>query len=79
YGIPVITGRHVFNFLHVYPALLEDEGCLQVSSVDELAPLLSELFNDKVFSKAVGSKGKMFVEKNQGAIAKTILVIDGFV
>jgi 3-deoxy-D-manno-octulosonic-acid transferase len=79
YGIPVITGPHVFNFLHVYPALLEDEGCLQVSSVDELAPLLSELFNDKVFSKAVGSKGKMFVEKNQGAIAKTILVIDGFV
>lgn len=75
YGIPVITGPHIFNFLHVYPALLEQQGCLQIASAAELPALLVKLFGDKAQSQAIGYQGALFVEKNQGAIAKTCELI----
>ncbi|WP_091978689.1 lipid IV(A) 3-deoxy-D-manno-octulosonic acid transferase [Pseudoalteromonas denitrificans] len=75
YGIPVITGPHIFNFLHVYPELLKQQGCLKISSIDELTPLLINLFSDTSFNQKVGKQGALFVEKNQGAIDKTIQII----
>ncbi len=78
YGMPVITGPHVFNFLHVYPALLKAQGCLQISAVDELPTLLLQLFNSHSRSERIGGQGVLFVEKNQGAIAKTTALIGAY-
>ncbi|PAJ74269.1 3-deoxy-D-manno-octulosonic acid transferase [Pseudoalteromonas sp. NBT06-2] len=75
YGIPVITGPHILNFLHVYPELLKAQGCLKVDSSEQIITLLQQIFSDESYGENLGRKGALFVQKNQGAIKKTIEVI----
>jgi 3-deoxy-D-manno-octulosonic-acid transferase len=75
YQIPVVTGPHVFNFNHVYPALLQQQGCLQIDSGQALPAVLLKLFDDKTLSAKIGQQGELFVRKNQGAIGKTVKLI----
>jgi len=75
YGIPVITGPHIFNFLHVYPELLQAQGCLKVNSNEQIIPILQQIFNDESYRNNIGQQGAYFVKNNQGAIKKTIDII----
>lgn len=75
YGIPVITGPHIFNFLHVYPELIEAKGCLKVNSSEQILSTLLQIFNDESYRNNIGQQGALFVDKNQGAIKKTINII----
>ena len=75
YGIPVITGPHIFNFLHVYPELIEAKGCLKVNSSEQILSTLQQIFNDESYRNTIGQQGALFVDKNQGAIKKTINII----
>jgi 3-deoxy-D-manno-octulosonic-acid transferase len=78
YGIPVITGPHIFNFLHVYPELIEAKGCLKVNSSEQILSTLQQIFNDESYRNTIGQQGALFVEKNQGAIKKTINIIANY-
>lgn len=75
YGIPVITGPHIFNFLHVYPELIKAQGCLKVKSSDEILTTLEQIFSDESYRNNIGQQGALFVGKNQGAIKETINII----
>jgi len=75
YGIPVITGPHIFNFLHVYPELLQAKGCLKVNSIEQITPILQQIFNDESYRNNIGQQGALFVKNNQGAIKKTVDII----
>jgi len=75
YGIPVITGPHIFNFLHVYPALLETQGCLKIDSSEQIITLLHKIFSNESYRDSLGQQGALFVKKNQGAIKKTVDII----
>jgi len=78
YGIPVITGPHIFNFLHVYPELIEAQGCLKVNSSEQILTTLQQIFNDESYRNNIGQQGALFVGKNQGAIKKNINIIANY-
>ncbi|NWN92690.1 3-deoxy-D-manno-octulosonic acid transferase [Marinobacter adhaerens] len=74
WGIPVISGPHVFNFETIYQSLRDDRGVTIVSNEDELASRLRELFDDPDERETSGQQALAVVNKNKGALDK---VIDG--
>ncbi len=74
-GIPVIVGKHVFNFQEISARLVALGIARQVSSPAELAAAVSELFKDANQRHNVGEAAKRFVEENRGAREKVMALI----
>jgi 3-deoxy-D-manno-octulosonic-acid transferase len=70
-----LTGPHVYNFAHIYPDLAAYQGCITVHSSDELAAQVSRLFNNPIDCAELGENALACLQKNQGAIAKTVNLI----
>ncbi|WP_278404474.1 lipid IV(A) 3-deoxy-D-manno-octulosonic acid transferase [Pseudoalteromonas ruthenica] len=77
HAIPVLTGPHTFNFAHVYPELINQGGAQQVQA-DNLAAQLIALSHDPHKRQQMGAIGLNVVKKNQGAIAKTLAIIEEY-
>lgn len=76
WGIPVISGPHVFNFETIYQRLLDDRGVTMVSDAGELYRHLAVLFGDAVERQASGKRALSVVNKNRGALDR---VVDGII
>lgn len=76
WGIPVISGPHVFNFETIYQRLVDDRGVVIVSGSDDLFQHLSTLFDDVDERQASGQRALSVVNKNRGALDK---VVDGII
>ncbi|MDO6825220.1 lipid IV(A) 3-deoxy-D-manno-octulosonic acid transferase [Marinobacter sp. 1_MG-2023] len=76
WGIPVISGPHVFNFETIYQRLLDDRGVTMVSDADQLCRRLVVLFSDAGERKASGQRALSVVNKNKGALDR---VVDGII
>ena len=76
WGIPVISGPHVFNFETIYQRLLDDRGVTMVSGADELSRYLLTLFSDADERRASGQRALSVVNKNKGALDR---VVDGII
>jgi 3-deoxy-D-manno-octulosonic-acid transferase len=71
-GVPVLTGRHVFNFSEI-TGILSAAGALeQVSTVKELASKVCQLLEDANLRHAMGERGRQVVRDNQGTLARLI-------
>ncbi|TMN74511.1 3-deoxy-D-manno-octulosonic acid transferase [Pseudoalteromonas sp. S1727] len=78
FSVGVLTGPHTYNFNHVYPELIALGGAKQVASTDELSLQLIELYQQPVRCKKLGEQAAVCVANNQGAIAKTIAIINHY-
>lgn len=76
WGIPVISGPHVFNFETIYQRLLDDRGVTMVGGADELSRHLLALFSDADERRASGQRALSVVNKNKGALDR---VVDGII
>lgn len=76
WGIPVISGPHVFNFETIYQRLLDDRGVTMVDGADELSRHLLALFSDADERRASGQRALSVVNKNKGALDR---VVDGII
>ncbi|GGE74596.1 3-deoxy-D-manno-octulosonic acid transferase [Streptosporangium jomthongense] len=76
WGIPVLSGPHVFNFETIYQRLLDDRGVTMVADADELFHHLSILFRDEEVRQAGGQQALSVVNKNKGALDR---VVDGII
>ncbi|MEO2267052.1 lipid IV(A) 3-deoxy-D-manno-octulosonic acid transferase [Pseudoalteromonas sp. YIC-656] len=76
HGIAVLSGKHTFNFDHVYPALIEQGGARFVDE-QTLATELLDLLQDTQTRTQMGQQGLEVVKQNQGAIARTVTLIKG--
>ena len=76
WGIPVISGPHVFNFETIYQRLVDDRGVVIVSGSDDLFQHLLTLFDDVDERQASGQRALSVVNKNRGALDK---VVDGII
>lgn len=76
WGIPVISGPHVFNFETIYQRLLDDHGVTMVDGADELSRHLLALFSDADGRRASGQRALSVVNKNKGALDR---VVDGII
>ncbi|WP_325050561.1 3-deoxy-D-manno-octulosonic acid transferase [Pseudoalteromonas sp. T1lg75] len=75
HGIPVLSGQHTFNFDHVYPALINEGGALWVDE-HNLVDTLNSLFSEPQKRADMGASGLKVVQQNQGAINKTLALIE---
>ncbi|CAM4173304.1 lipid IV(A) 3-deoxy-D-manno-octulosonic acid transferase [Pseudoalteromonas ostreae] len=78
FSVGVLTGPHTYNFNHVYPELIASGGCIQVSDTKMLAEQLYEFHQQPAFCQQLGLQAAQCVANNQGAIAKTIAIINKF-
>lgn len=70
WSLPVLSGRHVFNFADVFERLAEQDAVRFVDSAAELAPLLASLAADGAGREQTGEFARSVVAANQGAVAR---------
>ncbi len=70
WGLPVISGPHVFNFTDVARALAEQGGLTIVKDQRQLAMQLTLLLNDEEKCRQAGANNRDVVEQNRGALQR---------
>ena len=78
FSVGVITGPHTYNFNHIYPELIKLKGAVVVENTDELATQLINLSQNTKACQTLGNKAQQCVLKNQGAIKKTLTIINQY-
>ncbi|MBH0051166.1 lipid IV(A) 3-deoxy-D-manno-octulosonic acid transferase [Pseudoalteromonas sp. SWYJZ19] len=78
FSVGVITGPHTYNFDHVYPELIKLKGAVVVDNNDELAKQLITFSQNTKACQTLGIKAAQCVAKNQGAIQKTLNIINQY-
>lgn len=78
FSVGVITGPHTYNFDHVYPELTKLKGAVVVDSNDELSKQLITFSQNTKACQTLGIKAAQCVAKNQGAIQKTLNIINQY-
>ncbi|MBQ4859006.1 lipid IV(A) 3-deoxy-D-manno-octulosonic acid transferase [Pseudoalteromonas sp. MMG007] len=78
FSVGVITGPHTYNFDHVYPELIKLKGAVVVENTDELATQLINLSQNTKACQTLGNKAQQCVLRNQGAIKKTLTIINQY-
>ena len=74
-GLPVLSGPHVFNFAEISDSLVKSGGMELVESSEQLAEAVLELMDNKEKSEQMGLRAQSFVNKNKGALTKTLNII----
>lgn len=72
WGVPVLSGPHVFNFEEVYEEMIEAGGARLVADSDELRVTAATWFDEPDLAVAAGRAGREVVERNRGATARTV-------
>lgn len=76
HGVPILTGPHTYNFAHIYPQLIAQQGAIVVDDEDKLAAEIIALFKDKSLRTQTGANAKSVLVENTGAIANTMKLIN---
>lgn len=74
WGMPVITGPHVFNFADIYEWLDNGDGLTKAKDATSLAAAVGQCFDDPTWAKKLGSNALAVVDANRGALDR---VVDG--
>lgn len=75
WGVPVVTGPHMFNFAEI-SALLVDAGAMeQLPGPAPLADSLLRILGDEQLRRRMGSAGEQVVAANRGALAHLRAII----
>ncbi len=72
WGVPVVSGGHVFNFQEVYDEMVSAGGARLVADCTELSSAIAEWLTDPESARAAGDAGRWVVEQNRGATARTV-------
>lgn len=75
-GIPVITGKSMFNFAAIEKLLLHAHALIQVINANQLSDHVCALLSDKTLHQKIGLAGKDVIEKNRGALEKQFKLIE---
>ncbi|MGB0449277.1 MAG: lipid IV(A) 3-deoxy-D-manno-octulosonic acid transferase [Porticoccaceae bacterium] len=76
WGVPVLTGPHLFNFSEASQLLL-DGGAMQIcQSADQIAEQVVELLQNPAQRAEMGSAAQRIAEANRGALDRLLGVIE---
>lgn len=76
-GVPCLFGPHVWNFRRVAEQLIEREAAIQVPHAADLEPQLERLLQDPQRRRRMGQRAQDFVRSQQGAVQRTLQVLEG--
>ncbi len=69
FGKPVLFGPHMDNFAEMAALFTRREAAFQLSTADQLAPLVRRLLDDPAAADQAGREARLILEENQGAAA----------
>jgi 3-deoxy-D-manno-octulosonic-acid transferase len=78
-GKAVIVGPHMENFQEIAEQFRAEGAMVQVDSADELAREVTSLLTDDVRRRSLGEQARSLVDRNRGALRKTIDGLAGLV
>ncbi|WP_301099632.1 lipid IV(A) 3-deoxy-D-manno-octulosonic acid transferase [Otariodibacter sp.] len=70
FKIPVISGRHTFNFPEVFTKLRNVNGVIEIENKQQLIKAVSKLLDNPEFGREIGHAGFSVLKENQGALAR---------
>ena len=75
-GLPVISGKYLFNFREVRELLYEADAMLEITNADELIKSVIELFHHPELRQKMGERAKTVVDANRGNIDKLVELLE---
>jgi 3-deoxy-D-manno-octulosonic-acid transferase len=75
-GLAGITGFSNFNFADISKMLIEAKAVVQVNNATELAHSVEDLLQDSQTRSEMGEQGRRVIEKNRGALAKHMALLE---
>lgn len=75
FGVPVIMGPSFENFRDIVAKMREADAIRIVQDKDGLGTTLTELLTDREAARAMGERGRMVFEEQQGATARAVEAI----
>jgi 3-deoxy-D-manno-octulosonic-acid transferase len=75
-SIPVLVGPHTFNFADIAHQMLASGGAQRVNNAAGLEHAAARLFGDDILRQKMGEAGQALVQGGQGALARTLLLIE---
>lgn len=77
-GLPVITGKHVFNFARISELLLSKKAMIQVNDDVELTRAIHTLIEQPDMADHMIEAGKGVIMQNRGVLDRVWMVIQSF-
>lgn len=74
-GVPVLFGPEMFNFQEIAERILAAEAAIQCADRERIFSVVMRLYQDKAFANQLVTRGKMFVQANQGATARVAALL----
>ncbi|MEZ9419960.1 3-deoxy-D-manno-octulosonic acid transferase [Vibrio breoganii] len=78
-GKPILNGPSFFNFKDITQQLIDEKALTICESDKEISESLIRLFKDPSSCKEMGRNAYRVVERNQGAVAKTVDALESIV
>lgn len=75
-GLPIIMGPNTFNFAAIVEQLKNSHAMVEVNNSEQLAEKMLALLQDKNKCEQLSKAGLQFIEKNRGALAKHLKIIE---
>lgn len=75
-AVGVLSGPSTYNFSHIYPQLIAQQGAQICSDQSELLAHVNQYLTDPTASKSLGEQAHACLTLNQGAISRTLNIID---
>jgi 3-deoxy-D-manno-octulosonic-acid transferase len=76
FGLPIVTGPHLFNFAEAARLLQEAQAMVIVSSADALAQAVVDFLQDADKRHEWGDRGKQVIYENRGALERHLKQIE---
>jgi 3-deoxy-D-manno-octulosonic-acid transferase len=75
WGVPVVTGPHMFNFVGASDLLVRAGAMVMLEDVRQLAPCLVELLDDPQRRRRMGAAALQVIADNRGAQEKLLELV----
>ncbi|KGQ37436.1 lipid IV(A) 3-deoxy-D-manno-octulosonic acid transferase [Gallibacterium genomosp. 1] len=76
FKLPVISGKHMFNFQQIYQKLIEAEGVIVIeNSIPALVQQISALLTNPQKAEQYGQNGYHILQQNRGALQRTLNIL----
>jgi 3-deoxy-D-manno-octulosonic-acid transferase len=74
-GVPVMFGSYMANFKVIANGILAANAAIQCENQQQLSDAVLKLYQQPAYREQLIANGKLFVQQNQGAIAKIIALL----
>jgi 3-deoxy-D-manno-octulosonic-acid transferase len=76
---PIVVGPHMQNFQEIFDEFKAEGAIVEVQSAEELGREVAALLLDEPRRRALGERARLLVERNRGAVQRTVDALGGLV